>query len=441
MSYMDEIAQKHYASLPSGWSTSRVKFVADIQTSNVDKVASPDEIPVRLCNYTDVYYRDRITADLQLMEGTATKTEIEKFKLRAGQVLITKDSESWDDIGIPALVAEDIPDAVCGYHLAIFTPQTGSLDGAYLAWLCRADSLNDQFKLSANGVTRFGLGQYAMKNAVIAVPPLKTQRKIAAFLDEKTAQIDALIEKKQQLLERLAEKRQAIITQAVTKGLNPSAPMKDSGIDWLGQIPAYWEVAAVGYRYEVQLGRMLNAERSAGDHPKPYLRVFDVQWDTINVIDLPKMDFPPEAQTRYRLEPGDLLVNEGGSYVGRAAIWRGELEECYYQKALHRLRSFDKSQDTAEFFYFVMEAATTNAVFVAGGNQTTIDHLTAEQLRHYRFPFPPLAEQELISTNLRERLRTISRISSDVELSVEKQKEYRSALITAAVTGQIEGLQ
>lgn len=239
MSYMEEIAQQHYAALPNGWFKHRVKFVASVQTSNVDKVANPDEIPVRLCNYTDVYYRDRITSDLQLMEGTASSEELRKFRLRKGQVLITKDSEGWDDIGIPALVAEDIPDAVCGYHLAIFTPSEGKLDGAYLAWLCRADSLNDQFKLSANGVTRFGLGQYAMKNAVIGVPPIAVQQRIAAFLDEKTAQIDALIEKKQQLLERLAEKRQAIITQAVTKGVNSSAHMKESGIDWLGQIPVH----------------------------------------------------------------------------------------------------------------------------------------------------------------------------------------------------------
>ena len=220
----------------------RMKFVVGVQTSNVDKVSVAGEEPVRLCNYTDVYYHDRITADLVFMEATATKMEIEKFTLKAGQVLITKDSEGWDDIGIPALVAEDIPGTLCGYHLAIFTPDATQLHGGFLAWLCRADALNNQFKLSANGVTRFGLGQYAMKNAVVGFPALKTQERIAAFLDEKTAQIDALIEKKQELLNRLVEKRQAIITQAVTEDLRPEAPMKDSGIDWLGSIPKHWNI-------------------------------------------------------------------------------------------------------------------------------------------------------------------------------------------------------
>lgn len=280
-----------------------------------------------------------------------------------------------------------------------------------------------------------------VKAAPIAFPSLETQRRIARFLDEKTAQIDGLIAKKRSLLDRLAEKRQAVITQAVTKGLDPAAPIKESEIYWLGQIPAHWEVAPVGYRYEVQLGRMLNGERASGEYLKPYLRVLDVQWDKINTNDLPQMDFPPDAQIRYQLCPGDLLVNEGGSYVGRSAIWRGEIAECYYQKALHRLRPFDRIRDTAEFFYFAMEAATTNAVFVTGGNQTTIDHLTAEQLRRYRFAFPPFNEQSSIAVALRKLLQADATIIAKIEGSMERLTEYRSTLITAAVTGQIEELR
>jgi type I restriction enzyme S subunit len=193
MSLFDQIARQHYASPPAGWQTIKIKFIADVQTSNVDKLSADDEEPVKLCNYTDVYYNDRITSDLPFMEATATPKEIEKFTLKAGQVFITKDSEGWDDIGIPALVTEDMPGVLCGYHLAIFTPDSDKLDGAFLAWLCRAEALNDQFKLSANGVTRFGLGQYPMKNAFVAVPDVNTQKRISRFLDEKTTEIDELI--------------------------------------------------------------------------------------------------------------------------------------------------------------------------------------------------------------------------------------------------------
>ena len=193
MTQVPEKVKQAYSDLPPGWKVEKLKFFADVCNSNVDKTISEDEEPVRLCNYTDVYYNDRITPDLSFMEGSATEAEIERFQLKRNQVIITKDSEGWDDIGIPALVTEDMPDVLCGYHLSVFSPGA-ELDGAFLAWLCRAEPLNDQFKLAANGVTRFGLGQYPMKNAFIALPPLDTQRRIARFLDEKTARIDGLIE-------------------------------------------------------------------------------------------------------------------------------------------------------------------------------------------------------------------------------------------------------
>jgi len=228
-----ERVREAYGRLPPNWKLEKLKFFADVRNSNVDKTVSEDEKPIRLCNYTDVYYNDRITRELDFMAGSATESEIERFRLRRDQVIITKDSEGWDDIGIPSLVAEDLPEVLCGYHLSVLQPGP-MLDGGFLAWLCRAEPLNDQFKLAANGVTRFGLGQHPMKNAFIALPPLDTQRRIARFLDEKTARIDVLIDNiaggnfsqvamsyrvtqdKRSLLSLLLEYRAALITAAVT---------------------------------------------------------------------------------------------------------------------------------------------------------------------------------------------------------------------------------
>ena len=194
MTEVPERVREAYGELPADWRLEKLKFFADVRNSNVDKTISEDEKPVRLCNYTDVYYNDRITPNLDFMEGSATEAEIERFQLKRGQVIITKDSEAWDDIGIPALVTKDMPEVLCGYHLSVLEPGP-ELDGGFLAWLCRAEALNDQFKLAANGVTRFGLGQYPMKNAFIALPPLETQRHIVRFLDKKSTWIDELIEK------------------------------------------------------------------------------------------------------------------------------------------------------------------------------------------------------------------------------------------------------
>lgn len=269
-------------------------------------------------------------------------------------------------------------------------------------------------------------------------PPASEQSAIADFLDRETAKIDALVAEQEKLIALLKEKRQAVISHAVTKGLDPSVPMKDSGIEWLGEVPAHWDVAAVSYRYEVQLGKMLDTGKISGKHLRPYLRVFDVQWGKINVDDLPEMDFDEDDRKKFRLRVGDLMVNEGGSYVGRSAVWRGEIEECYYQKALHRLRAHEADRDSPEFMFYVMDNATKQGVFVAGGNQATIEHLTAEALRRYRFAFPPLNEQIAIAAHLDAQTAKFDALTAEAQRAIELLKEHRSALISAAVTGKID---
>ncbi|MBD2747766.1 restriction endonuclease subunit S [Microvirga sp. BT688] len=364
-----------------------------------------------------------------------------KIELRPGDLVLEKSGGGEKQLVGRTILFDGTTPSVCSNFLARCRPSRG-VEPAFLNYLMLAiyyaRGTFPHIKQST-GIQNLDLP--SLLNTRVSIPSLEAQRTIAQFLNEKTTTINRLIEKKRALLERLAERRQTIITCAVTKGLNVATPLKASGVTWLGDIPAHWVVSALGYRYEVQLGRMLNAERAYGDHLKPYLRVYDVQWGRINVDDLPLMDYPPSAQERYRLRPGDLLVNEGGSYVGRSAIWRGELEECYYQKALHRLRPLNPQLDTAEFLYFVMEMATKNDVFIAGGNQTTIDHLTAEQLRHYRFAFPPLEEQNQIVAALSTSLRQNEELREKISLSIERLEEYRAALITSAVTGDIAGLQ
>lgn len=446
MSLFDQISQQHYRQPPAGWQTNKIKFLADIQTSNVDKLTVDNEEPVRLCNYTDVYYNDRITPDLPFMEATATPKEIEKFTLQAGQVFITKDSEGWDDIGIPALVTEDMPGVLCGYHLAIFTPDREKLDGAFLAWLCRADALNDQFKLSANGVTRFGLGQYPMKNAVVGYPPLEAQKRIATFLDKKTTQIDGLIAKKQALLERLAEKRQAIITQAVTKGLDTAVSMKDSGIDWLGKIPGHWEVKRL--KLLVCEGNGLQMGPFGGMltdlSPEPTGFKLYGQENTISGnfslgdrwIDEEKF----KDLERYQLRAGDLVITRKGS-LGSCRRFPGDalpgvadsdtiiirFDEKKLQSALAIILLHDAAYITAQI------ESTRRGAILAGLNSTVVGNLW--------IACPPSEEQRAIIERCETYMARADQMIAAVNTSIKQAEEYRSALITAAVTGQIEGLR
>jgi type I restriction enzyme S subunit len=438
VSLFNQIAQQHYAAPPKGWQTKKIKFLADVQTSNVDKLTVDNEESVRLCNYTDVYYHDRITPDLPFMEATATPKEIEKFTLQAGQVFITKDSEGWDDIGIPALVTKDMPGVLCGYHLAIFTPDGDKLDGAFLAWLCRADALNDQFKLSANGVTRFGLGQYPMKNAVVGYPPLEKQKRIAAFLDEKTAQIDALIARKQTLLARLTEKRQAIITQAVTKGLNPAAPLKDSGIDWLGQIPAHWELRGITKCTTRIDYRGATPEKSSSG-------VFLV---TARNIKRGKIDYSLSSEfiefedyehvmRRGKPEAGDVLFTTEAPLGEIATIDRTDIALA------QRIIKFRNSIDDLDTYYltFWMQSSPFQFDLQSRATGSTALGLKASKIVELRCLLPPAEEQKAIVSHINQQLGRIDIAKSQIETSVEHLEKYRAAIVTFAVTGQIKDLQ
>lgn len=130
--------------------------------------------------------------------------------------------------------------------------------------------------------------------------------------------------------------------------------MKDSGIAWIGEIPAHWDAFPIYVNYEVQLGKMLDSASQRGTWAAPYLRNADIQWDEINTTDLPKMDFPPADRRKFKLNNGDILMCEGGAnatVVGKCAMWSGELDHCYYQKALHRIRSRNASQHGRYLFY------------------------------------------------------------------------------------------
>ncbi len=143
--------------IPEHWLVKRLKYVSSINPSNVDKKSSEDEKQVFLCNYVDVYKNDFITSDLQFMEATASDAQIENFKLRKGDVLITKDSETPDDIAVPALVKEELENVICGYHLSHIKCNDQFIKGEFLFRLFQVDLYRQYFSTLARGITRYGL--------------------------------------------------------------------------------------------------------------------------------------------------------------------------------------------------------------------------------------------------------------------------------------------
>lgn len=212
--------------VPLHWEILPLRRVATFRNSNVDKKSSADELAVKLCNYTDVYYGDYITSTDGFMTATATPDEVARFKLVRGQVIITKDSESADDIGVPAYVAANL-DAVCGYHLTVLEPSEPYLYGEFLYWALESNALSAHFETSCTGVTRFGLGQDAIGTAPIPLPPRTEQRSITGILRETNKTIKSAIARIGDQVELLAEYRQALITAAVTGELDVSGELSN----------------------------------------------------------------------------------------------------------------------------------------------------------------------------------------------------------------------
>ena len=218
--------------VPAHWEVRRIRNAVDMRVSNVDKHINDHEFTIRLCNYVDVYNNDRITETVPFMAATATVEEIERFRLNQGDVLITKDSEAWNDIGVPALVECSAPDLICGYHLALLRPLPGLLNGGYLFRALQTPAVTYQFHTAANGVTRYGLSHQAIKSAILPIPSVSEQAAIVCYLDRATAEIDAAISRAHRQIKLLQEYQTRLVANVVTGKLDvhgAAAKLPDEG--------------------------------------------------------------------------------------------------------------------------------------------------------------------------------------------------------------------
>ena len=231
---------------PTGWRAAHLGEVAEVMFSSVDKRVIDGETSVELCNYTDVFYNRRIHAGLKFMAATAKPSECVRWELKRGDVLFTKDSETPDEIGIPAFVTEDMPGVLCGYHLGRARPNEKLVNGAFLAELLRSPHVSKLFAKVSNGVTRFGLTLGAANSLPILLPPLTEQRAIAAVLDS----IDGAIERTDEVIAATERLRDALLHELLTRGV-PGWHSAWKDVPGLGMVPASWEVVRLGDVAEV----------------------------------------------------------------------------------------------------------------------------------------------------------------------------------------------
>ncbi len=286
--------------------------------------------------------------------------------------------------------------------------------------------------LFSSSNTQENLNQEKVSNFDIPVPPLSEQQQIVSFLDTKTSLIDSLIEKTLRKIELLKEKRTTLINELVTKGLNPNVKMKDSGVECIGKIPSHWDRLPLKNFGQVTLGKMLTSEDKGGYHLKPYLRSKNIQIERVNTSDVKEMWFSDTELEKLRLEKGDLLFNEGGD-VGRTCIWLNEIDECYIQNSVNRVRF---ENDYERYYLHLSILYHSVGYYDSLVNRVSIPHLTKEKLESVIFLRPPLNEQKQIVEYLDEQTQKIDKTISIEEKRIELLEEYRQSLISEVVTGK-----
>ena len=310
----------------------------------------------------------------------------------------------------------------------------------FYEWLFHSSMFSDEFYKWGHGIVDdlWTTNWQDMKKIFVPLPPIEIQLRIANFLDAECTRIDAIIEQTRATVEEYKKLKQAIITQAVTKGIRPNRPMKDSGIEWIGEIPDDWEIHKLCWDYSAELGKMLDAKRVTGEHLHPYIKNADVQWWRINALGLDEMDFSDDEYDRYTVKRGDLIICEGGE-IGKCAVVPDDFPEgIYYQKALHRVRPRNRKISNAYYLSYVIFCMAKQDAFGTTHEKATIQHLPGDALSQLRIPNPPYNEQCQIVSYISNEMARIDGLIQKKEKLLTEIDSYRKSLIYEYVTGKKE---
>jgi type I restriction enzyme, S subunit len=406
---------KWLGEIPPNWAGARLLEVADAWTSNADKHTVEGQLPVRLCNYVDVYKNDLIVESLQFMTASATRDQIQKFRLRLGDTLITKDSETADDIGVPAFVDYEADDLICGYHLAIVRPDIRRIFPKFLYWALDSAPIARQWSVTAAGVTRVGIRSTDLNKVTIPLPPLDEQRAIAGYLDHETAQIDALVAKQEEFIGLLRERR-----------LRAREVLADR--------------VAVGARLRLLLREIDHrAGPRAVDLP---LFSVSIDWGVRRRDETTDRPSRAEDLDRYKVcLKGDIVVNRMRAFQGALGVAPADGVVSPDYAVLRAVPEVDP-QWLAEL---MRTEAFVNEIILRlrgiggtdSGNVRTPRINTADLL-DIRINVPDEAIQHTELTNLVTETTRIDALIAKADEHIALAKERRSALITAAVTGQFD---
>lgn len=429
----------------SEWQSYSLSQLADIRISNVDKKSKPGEHPVLLCNYMDVYSNEYITVGLEFMESTASSVEVAKFKVDEGDVLITKDSETPFDIGIPSVVVDKITDLVCGYHLALIKPNTGMVSPVFLSKQLGSENVSSYFARVAAGSTRYGLSNGAIARTKIAIPLLETQHKIASVLQT----IDQAIEKTEALIEKYQQIKAGLMHDLFTRGVGADGklrPPREKAQELYQETPIGWVPKEWSYDFlEKLLAPVANNLRSGPfgsallkselvEEGIPFLGIDNIH---VERFDESFRRFVSNRKYRelskYAVRPRDVVITIMGT-VGRAAVIPAHIVLALSSKHLWTM-TFDQCLVIPELVCWQLNYAPwVKAWFRSETQGGIMDAIQSKTLRTLILPLPSLEEQKLIF----ERYEAITLKIELERTELNKLVKEKSGLMHDLLTGKVQ---
>jgi type I restriction enzyme S subunit len=416
------------------WPLRKLRELAEVRVSSVDKKTHANERPVKLCNYMDVYSHEYITHDIQFMDASASTAEISRFNVERDDVILTKDSETPDDIGVSTVVIEDFDNLVCGYHLALLKPNKELVNSVYLSKQLSTSHAARYFALCACGSTRFGLPVSAIESILIPFPPQPEQSKIAHILST----IDRVIEQTEALIAKQQRIKSGLMQDLLTRGIDEQGNVrsekthhfKDSP---LGRIPVEWEVKPLRMLCEIiKDGTHLPPNRvSEGPLLLSVQNMVNGKLTRTIADTRVSWNFYHQMHKNWEIQAEDVLLAIVGATIGKTClapanfepytlqrsvgVIRGKKGVLYNRYLLHYFRS--------PFFQLFLHRKT---------NSTAQAGLYLSQIADFYIPISPIEEQIAINSQL-EKISNLIEYQQD---AAEKLKSLKTALMQDLLTGR-----
>ena len=388
---------------------------------------------LKLLRITDLRDLGKIDTQNCPMVNETESTDL--FKLKKGDVVFARTGGA----GSFGVITENYDDLIYASYLIRFRFMSEKLEPAYLRYLCLSDSFQLSVKQNIHGGVNQNIHAEDIKDTMITVPNLLEQNQISNFLDCEVAKINTLIAKQENLIELLKEKRQAVISHAVTKGLNPDVAMKDSGVEWLGQVPEHWDIWKFSHIAPIITCGVASTPTYVDESEgMPFLSAQNIK---NNKLSLHKFNYIPhelhEQLTRYRRpECGDILVTRVGAGIGEACIVDIDLEFSIYVSLTH-IRVKPEIVHNKFIMYFFGTDYCKFLNFdgtVTGGG---VGNLNVNNVVKYKIALPSVEEQKQITEYLDKYIERQDELIAKAESAIQLMQERRTALISSAVTGKI----